>query len=343
MTGCDSSIRFHRPEESSMKPILCILLFAALAHAACAQALAPELAPLAAKYQADLAALEAQRTNALTQAQNPYTAALATAEKSATAAGNVTAIAVINAERAALTRGLTTPGFPPGMPKELQNPRKTYLDAVARIRAAEAPRRQTLDSAYLRALTGLSAKAPKESALAKQIEAEKQKLIANAPPTVSKQIGKSMVVNGTFDVTGSNGLPAGWATNSDDCFKVSRDGTNCVLHASLKTVGYAAIKQEIPLPPKARTLTLSGRVRGKAGARKPGEVDFGGKILGNYLDANDLPTKDWVWFQAEPNEQWKTYSQTQKIPEGVKTFLVILEMKFAAGEFDFDDIVVEFR
>ncbi|OAI57447.1 hypothetical protein AYO49_01950 [Verrucomicrobiaceae bacterium SCGC AG-212-N21] len=326
-----------------MNATLCILLFVALAHLACAQTLAPELAPLAAKYKADLATLEGQRTNALTQAQNPYTAALATAEKSATAAGNIAGTAVIAAERVGLAKGLLTPGFPPGMPKELQNPRKTYLDAVARIRAAEAPRRQTIDGAYLRTLTGLSAKAPKESELAKQIEAEKQKLIASAPPAVSKQIGKSMVVNGSFDVIGSNGLPAGWSTESDGCFKVSRDGTNSVLHASLKTVGYAAIKQEIPLPPKARSVTLSGRIRGKAGARKPGEVDFGGKILGNYLDANDLPTKDWVWFQAEPNEQWKTYNQTQKIPEGVKTFLVILEMKFAAGEFDFDDIAVEFR
>ena len=63
----------------------------------------------------------------------------------ATAAGNVAAVAVITEERGALTRGLMAPGFPPGMPKELQGPRRTYLDAFGRSRTVEAPRRQALD------------------------------------------------------------------------------------------------------------------------------------------------------------------------------------------------------
>src|SRR5262245_11156022 len=111
--------------KSSMKRSLCILLLSALAHCACAQTLAPELAPLAARYKLDIATLEAQRTAALSQAQKPYVLALATAEKSATASGNAAGVAAIVGERAAITKDLMSPGFPPGLAKELQGPRRT--------------------------------------------------------------------------------------------------------------------------------------------------------------------------------------------------------------------------
>lgn len=333
-----------RAKQKVMKAILCCMLLAGIAGRACAQALAPELAPLAAKYKADIAALEGQRIAALAQAQKPYVAALATAEKAATAAGNVAAVGVINADRAALTKELMPPGFPPGMPRELQSPRRTYLDAVARVRTAEAPKRQALDGAYLRALTTLAARAPKESELAKQVDAEKQKLIDNAPAAPSKQVGKNVVINGTFDAKDSTGRLPGWNTNEgDDTFKIARDGTNNVLRASAATPGYATIWQDIVLPARARNVTLSGRVRGTPKVRKPGETDFGAKIVGNFLDQQEAATQNWIWFPPEINADWKTLTQTQKIPEGMKVLRVFVEYKAVTGEYDVDDIGVEFR
>jgi hypothetical protein len=327
-----------------MKAVLCILWLAAISGPLGAQALAPELATIAMKYKADISALEGQRATAMAQALKPYETALATAEKSATAAGNVAAVGVIGAERVAITKGLMTPGFPPGLPKELQNPRRTYLDAVARIRTAEAPKRQALDGAYLRALTALGAKAAKESELAKQIDAEKQKLIASAPPAPSKQVGKNMVINGTFDAKDSTGGPAGWFANEgDNTFKLARDGTNSVLRANAAAPGYAAIWQDIILPPRARSVTLSGRVRGTPKMRKPGEADFGAKIVGQFLDQQEVGTQNFLWFPAEINPNWKTLTLTQRIPEGMKALRVTIEYKFVTGDYDVDDIEVEFR
>lgn len=87
----------------------CTLLLAAIAGCALAQTLSPELAPIAAKYKADIAALDAQQAAALTQAQNPYVAALGSAERIAITAGNVAGVSAITTERAALSSGLIAP------------------------------------------------------------------------------------------------------------------------------------------------------------------------------------------------------------------------------------------
>ena len=327
-----------------MKTWIHILLLANLvAIRAFAQALAPELAPMAAKYKADIATLETQRTTAVAQAQKPYNAALAAVEKIATAAGNVAGVSAIVNERAAIGKGLMTPGLPPGLPKELQGPRKAYLDALERIRAAEAPRRQALDGAYLRALTGLGAKAPKESQLANQVEAEKQKLIASAPPAAPKKVNsKNVVINGTFDVV-EGGQPKGWSMS--DGYKVQKDGTNNVLHASGKVPAWSMVNQDILIPAKARSVTVSGRVRGTITGRETAKVQGvpGLFIACQFLDKTEAGTNDWMMLDGGSDKEWKNLTMTQRIPEGMKALRVGLNLKSVSGEFDFDDIEVEFR
>jgi hypothetical protein len=328
-----------------MKIALCSLWLAVLSSFLAAQTTAPELATIAMKYKADISALEAQRNTALAQAQKPYETAMATAEKAATAAGNVTAVGVITAERAALTKGLMSPGLPPGLPKELQGPRKTYLDAVARIRTAEAPRRQALDAAYLRALTGIGAKAPKESELAKQVEAEKQRLIASAPTAAPKKVNsKNVIVNGTFDAVESAGHPSGWAMAEG--YKVQKEGTNNVLHATSKVPAYMAMNQDILIPARARNVTLTGRVRGKVVSRDQAKSQGppGVFVTGLFLDANETATgNQWMMLDGGSDDQWKNVTMTQKIPDDMKALRVGLVLKYVSGDFDFDDIEVEFR
>lgn len=56
------------------------------------QELAPELAPLAAKYSADSEGITAKQAAAIDKAAHTYGMALDTAERSATAAGDVKAV-----------------------------------------------------------------------------------------------------------------------------------------------------------------------------------------------------------------------------------------------------------
>jgi hypothetical protein len=328
----------------TMKATFCILCLVAMSGSVAAQALAPELAPLATKYKADIATLETQRAAAIAQLYKPYAAALVTAEKSATTAGNVAGVSVIATERAALASGLMSPGFPPGLPKELQNPRKAYLEGVARIRTAEAPRRQALDAAYLRALTDLNARAAKNPELAKQLEAERQKLLASAPTTsAGKSNSKNVIINGTFDAADPSGKPGGWSTAEG--FKVQKDGANNVLHASFKAPVYAAASQDITLPARARSVTLRGRVRGKILARDAvnSQGPPGVFVAAVYLDKSEQATKNWLMLDGGSDAEWKNVSSTTKIPDDMKVLEVSLVLKNVSGEFDFDNIEVEFR
>ncbi|HZJ15313.1 MAG TPA: hypothetical protein VFD27_09700 [Chthoniobacteraceae bacterium] len=161
-----------------MKTLLVLAL--AIATTLHAQDLAPELESLVTKYKADLAAFNAQKASAMARAQQPYVSTLDGAEKTATSAGSLDAVAAITKEREALKAGPMRAPFPEGLPKALQAPRKAYLDAMARVDADLEPRRKTINAAYLQALASLQAKAAGKPDLATQIAAEKEKLLANA-------------------------------------------------------------------------------------------------------------------------------------------------------------------
>jgi hypothetical protein len=272
---------------------------------------------------------------------------LAGAERTATTSGNITVVSMIGNERAAIKSGLMAPGFPPGLSRELQVPRKTYLDAMARIRSAEVPRRQAIDAAYLRALGELAGKGARDPALAAQLEAEKQKLLANAPVSTrgDKPNAKSSVINGTFDLADAGGQARGWVIKHGDGWKVVRDGTNSILHASAKVPGYCQIFQNILLPPKARTVSMSGRVRGKLTARAPDQPNYGATIIGGFFEGEEQESKKWLPMDAKGGTdlEWKTVRGAQKIPENVKVLRVMLVLNAVAGDFAFDDIEVEFR
>src|ERR1051325_10150084 len=109
--------------------LLIALVSGATLHA---QTLAPTLAPIATKYKADVAALESQKTAALTRIQTVYISALDRAEQTATAAGDVNTIRAITNDREALKTGAVLPVSAPDLPKTLQTPRKTYIDQAGR-------------------------------------------------------------------------------------------------------------------------------------------------------------------------------------------------------------------
>ena len=173
---------------------LLALTFATMLHA---QDLAPELAPLAAKYKAALAALDAQKAATLARVQQTYGIALDAAEKTATTAGSIEAIAAITKEREALKSGPLAPAWPENLPKALQAARKAFLDGAARVSADETPRRKAVDADYLRALASLQPKAAGKPELAAQIAAEKEKVLGMVPaggrPTSAEELKRYLI------------------------------------------------------------------------------------------------------------------------------------------------------
>ena len=243
------------------------------------------------------------------------------------------------------------PGCPGGLPKELHATRKTYLDTCARNRAAEAQRHQTIDADYLRALTKLQPLAARNPEFAQQLAAEKQNLLASALPGATavtgatgdsaKATGKSAVINGTFDLADADGHPGGWTAN--DSFKVGRDGAKSILRATAKQIGNTEISQNIPVPPKAKIMTLRYRVRGKSESNDPKVSQWGAKIYVAYIGANDQRNGVYMMFDAGRDVGWKSMSKTGKIPSGSKAIGVYIALTAVTGTFDFADVAVEFH
>jgi hypothetical protein len=201
-----------------------------------------ELAPLVAKHKADLAALDAQKAAAMARAQQPYVAALDSAEKTATTAGTLEVVAAITKEREALKSGLMAPAWPEGLPKTLQPARKACLDGIARVSVDTGPRQKAIDAEYLRALAALQPKAAGNPELTKQTATEKEKLLANAigsaggtRPTAASS--RNTVVNGTFDIAEADGRPRGWTfygPGAEGLMKVVREGSNSFLQMVIR-------------------------------------------------------------------------------------------------------------
>lgn len=325
------------------------LLLTVFATCSFAQSFAPELAPVAEKYKADIAALDTQRTAALAQAQQSYTAALDAAEKTATTTRNLESVAAIAKERTAVKSGLMTPEFPFDLPKGLQTARKSYLDASTRIRTAEIPRRKAVDADYLRALANLQSRAGANSDLAQQLAAEKEKLLAGAASATASDGGsgkRSALINGGFDLADAEGRPSGWTLpdRKDASFKVVREGANSVLRATLSgEIRPAYVSQVVPIPPRAKTVTVSGRVRGKWQERDTKDGNWGANIAATYLGADERKFGGWVILVGGREAGQKALTKTGQIPDGAKALHLHFGFQFVTGSFDFDDIAVEFR
>jgi hypothetical protein len=329
---------------------LALAVFAIGLVGAQAQTLPLELAPVEAKYRADLAALATQTAGALSQAQQIYARALGDAEKTATTAGALPAAAAIAREQAALKDALLAPDFPADLPKSLQTPRKAFLESAARVRANEAARRRSIDADYLRALASLAGRAPANSALAQQIAAEKEKLLATTVPSgatapaVARGSGRNALVNGGFEQADAEGRPLGWKLpdRPEAIFRVVREGNNAVLHAEMRgALKPAFLTQEIAVPTRAKSVTISSRTRGKWEERDVNDGFWGASAAGEFFNEAGKRVGDLI-IPGGRDTAWKTERKTKDIPDGAKTFRFQFGFKHVTGAFDFDEVSAEF-
>ncbi len=304
-----------------------------------AQTLLPELAPLAAKHQAEIATLKTQDETTAAKLRKTYEDALAGAEKVASVGGNKAALTAIGEDRTALdTEQGLPPKFPAALPATLKSPRQTYLDGRTRFIAEKIAREQRAYTTYLRSLADLQQKAPAGSELARQIAAEKDQAQDKTP--VSPPAGTNRLVNGNFAEVDHNGFPKGWVaetlnSTSDygSIFKTVTEKNETFLHAEFAG-RQERIKQIIPLPPGMTKWAVKAYVRGIPDSK--GEkltvirigVRLGRSVSPDPL--NDRPTS------------WRLYQAQGEIPKDADVIGVQIDT-IGKGTFDIQRVELEFR
>jgi hypothetical protein len=163
--------------------ILPFLLSCALIPTLQAQDLAPELVPMAAKYKADLEALDTQKDTEAVRVSQAYIAALAEAEAKATAGGDLKGLAAIGQERDDAKNGALPEKIPADLPKGLHGARKSCFEALARVAKDFTTREDRVRSDYVRSLATLDLRARNNAVLAAQIASEKERAVHDITPT----------------------------------------------------------------------------------------------------------------------------------------------------------------
>lgn len=327
--------------------------------AALAQELLPEVAGESGKYRAAVAALEQSRLAEAGRAAQAYVSALDGVGKSATAKGEVPVIEAVAKEREAALAGALPQELPACLPAlRLQGTRKALWLKLDTINAHAAAKRKPFEAQYLGALAALAARAAPDSALAKQVAAEKAAVLAAGKPAGNGENsgdanaakaprGKNAVVNGDFEKVGADGGPEGWkgvryvtveSENGNRFVRfvdgpLNRDGTT----------RHQAITEEIEVPKQARTVRIGARVRVKTPA------DFRakeGKKPRVYLQLLDPSDKPFVWFHGVwdgPQGRWTDIEEENVLPQNAVRVQVIVTNDYWPGQVDFDDIEVAFK
>lgn len=165
-----------------MKQIfLLVLVTATLITTATAQS----LAPLIQAHQTAAAALAAQRDAELNRLRQPYLAALAAADQTATKTGNAAMLRAIEQEREAARTGQLRQEFPPSLPRTLSAPRRALLTGEQRAIKNYDTQKKTLDANHLQKLGALQSKADRDPALAAEIAGEKARVLSGINGPIS--------------------------------------------------------------------------------------------------------------------------------------------------------------
>jgi hypothetical protein len=150
------------------------------------------------------------------------------------------------------------------------------------------------------------------------------------------------LVNGKFAEADVGKVPAGWKsaypTGSGVVFN---DGKDTFLRLSSHTGANAGMAQDVPVPPKATTATVLGRMRGKPQNLKD-DKRAAVEVALRYKDAAGGNISAAV-VAASNSPAWHTFKREFKLPPGCVNVEVVARSIFAVGVFDFDEVRVEFK
>ena len=136
-----------------------------------------------------VADLTAAKTLQISSAKTIYLQAVQMADRQATLQGNIEAVKDTIAEETALSENRNLPATPgAALPKNLFNLRASYLQALLKAEQAFVIRQKQFSTDQLRALGALESRArvANNAAILEKLEAEKTKLLSDAPSRLPK-------------------------------------------------------------------------------------------------------------------------------------------------------------
>lgn len=308
-------------------------------------ALPPELAPMAVKYQANAAALTEARNKAMTQAQQPYLAALTAAAQKAATGNKADEARAVTEEKEAITAGRAlAPLASPLLPRELAMPRASLLRETARVERDFAARAQQSSAEYLRGLAfyETKARAAGQADLLKLIEAEKAKIAGQSPGAAGKpgaKTARDLVVNGDFAQKREDGSPESWNSGDRSRGAVTSEQGTTFLRAKSgdKTVTY--FLENATRPADAQELEVSVRLRCRD---MKGQGNYG--VIIAQRDANNaVVSRDVPCILTAPSPAWRPVSGVVKLRPETKSLVIECRILDCAATVDFSNVRVEAR
>lgn len=310
----------------------------------------PALKPYSDQYDNSRRAVLASGESALKPARDRYLAALAAAQKIATAAIKTGDIAAISAEISGTQGGAIPAEFPPDLPRSLATERRNFTTALAGVERALPPKLRELAARYLQTLAALEARALKtnDAALTAAIGSEKQRVLPHMEAAGGGQKNRNVIANADFSTGTPGEWPANWRASENwkkasDLTLMQEGNERFIRFRRLQADQQANLspEMEIAVPARARSVEYSVRIRVK-GLTPGKDYDYYPGIKVSARDAaGEKLTEDNS--EAKQDGSWKRLVGRCPVPDKAKTIRVVLGPFGAAGVIDFDDVNVEFK
>jgi hypothetical protein len=166
--------------------------------------------------------------------------------------------------------------------------------------------------------------------------------LAMSIAAVAQPSPKRPLINGTFDNSPPGAPPAGWvAAYPQGSATVVKEGNDTFLRLVSTVAANAGMMQTVDVPPKAKTVSVLGRMRGKPENEKK-ETRARVEVCLMYKNPDGGNINAAV-VASENSPNWHTFKRDFTLPAGCEKVEVSARSLFAIGTFDFDEVRLEFK
>ena len=165
---------------------------------------------------------------------------------------------------------------------------------------------------------------------------------AEPPQGAPDPSAKKPLVQGDFAHQQVGQPPKGWTpAYPTGGATIATDGKETFLRLSNAQPANAGVAQEIDVPPKAKTVTVLGRMRGRPENEKV-DKRAAVEVALRYKDANGANINAAV-VASSNSPNWHTFHREFALPPGCTKIEVVPRSIFAVGNFDFSEVRAEFK
>ena len=162
------------------------------------------------------------------------------------------------------------------------------------------------------------------------------------PTLVAQTTEKRPLVNGRFEDSPAGQMPAGWSSAyPTGKAETASDGKDTFLRLTSDKAANAGVSQLVDIPPKATKVTVLGRMRGKPENAKE-EKRAAVQVCLMYKNAAGGNINAAI-VSSENSPNWHTFKREFVLPPGSTKVEVSARSLFAVGQFDFDEVRLEFK